>query len=155
MPRTARDVVFVDGVRRGDGRRRGGRARPDLTLDPEVVAALAGGDRPPTEDQVRQRALEGLAEEIRLMLAEGVVAAPEDIDLCMIMGAGWPFHLGGITPHLDRTGIAEKVTGGDEARAVRRFRHTMSAGFASGSARKSSLGRFRQGKRIFVYTNPA
>jgi 3-hydroxyacyl-CoA dehydrogenase/enoyl-CoA hydratase/carnithine racemase len=84
---------------------------PDFKLNPEVVAALSGGDRPSTEDQVRQRALEGLAEEIKLMLDEGVVAAAEDIDLCMIMGAGWPFHLGGITPYLDRTGIAEKVTG--------------------------------------------
>jgi 3-hydroxyacyl-CoA dehydrogenase/enoyl-CoA hydratase/carnithine racemase len=88
-----------------------GLYRPDLTLDPEVVATLSGGDHPSTGDQVRQRALEGLAQEIRLMLDEGVVAAPEDIDLCMIMGAGWPFHLGGITPYLDRSGIAEKVTG--------------------------------------------
>jgi hypothetical protein len=88
-----------------------GTYRPDFTLDPEVVAALSGGDEPSTADQVRQRALAGLAEEIRLMLGEGVVAAPEDIDLCMIMGAGWPFHLGGITPYLDRSGIAEKVTG--------------------------------------------
>ena len=85
--------------------------RPDFTLDPGALAVLSGGDRPSTEDQVRQRALEGLAEEIRLMLDEQVVAAPEDIDLCMILGAGWPFHLGGITPYLDRTGIAEKVTG--------------------------------------------
>ncbi len=73
--------------------------------------AMAGGDRPSTPEQVRERALEALAEEIRLMLDEGVVAAPEDIDLCMILGAGWPFHLGGITPYLDRSGIAEKVTG--------------------------------------------
>ena len=85
--------------------------RPDFSIDPEVLAALSGGEQPSTADQVRQRALAGLAEEIRLMLDEGVVAAPEDIDLCMIMGAGWPFHLGGITPYLDRTGIAEKVTG--------------------------------------------
>ncbi len=85
--------------------------RPDFSLDPEVAAVLSGGDQPSTADQVRQRALAGLAEEIRLMLEAGVVAAPEDIDLCMIMGAGWPFHLGGITPYLDRTGIAEKVTG--------------------------------------------
>ncbi len=85
--------------------------RPDLSLDPEVLAALTGGDHPSTADEVRQRALEGLADEIRRMLDEGVVAAPEDIDLCMIMGAGWPFHLGGITPYLDRTGVAEKVTG--------------------------------------------
>jgi hypothetical protein len=29
----------------------------------------------------------------------------------MILGAGWPFHLGGITPYLDRTGVSEKVAG--------------------------------------------
>ncbi len=85
--------------------------RPDLTVDESVAAILDGGDRPSTVEEVRERALEALAEEIRLMLDEGVVAGPEDIDLCMILGAGWPFHLGGITPYLDRTGIAEKVTG--------------------------------------------
>ena len=84
---------------------------PDFTIDPEIAAALAGGDRPSGEDELRERALRALAEEIRIMLDEGVVAAAEDIDLCMIMGAGWPFHLGGITPYLDRTGIAEKVNG--------------------------------------------
>jgi hypothetical protein len=62
-------------------------------------------------DEVRERALAALAEEIRLMLDEGVVAEPQDIDLCMILGAGWPFHLGGITPYLDRSGISERVTG--------------------------------------------
>ena len=85
--------------------------RPDFSVDPAVAAILAGGDRPSTTEQVRERALEALADEIRLMLDEAVVAAPEDIDLCMILGAGWPFHLGGITPYLDRSGIAEKVTG--------------------------------------------
>jgi len=84
---------------------------PDLTVDPEVATILAGGDHPSTGHQTASRALEGLAQEIRIMLDEGVVAAPEDIDLCMILGAGWPFHLGGITPYLDRTGIAAKVTG--------------------------------------------
>ena len=85
--------------------------RPDLSVDADVAAILSGGDRPSTPDQVRERALEALAEEIRLILDEALVAAPEDIDLCMILGAGWPFHLGGITPFLDRSGIAEKVTG--------------------------------------------
>jgi len=88
-----------------------GLYQPDLTVDESVVAILAGGDRPSTAEQVRERALEALAEEIRLLLDEGVVAAPEDVDLCMILGAGWPFHLGGITPYLDRSGITEKVTG--------------------------------------------
>jgi len=85
--------------------------RPDLTLDPEVVEIFSGGDAPSTEAQVLARALRALAEEIRIMLDEGVVAAPQDIDLCMILGAGWPFHLGGITPYLDRTGVSEEVNG--------------------------------------------
>jgi 3-hydroxyacyl-CoA dehydrogenase/enoyl-CoA hydratase/carnithine racemase len=88
---------------------------PDLSADPEVVQLLNGGATPSTGPssgaEVLERALEGLAEEIKIMLDEGVVAAPEDIDLCMILGAGWPFHLGGITPYLDRTGIAAKVNG--------------------------------------------
>jgi 3-hydroxyacyl-CoA dehydrogenase/enoyl-CoA hydratase/carnithine racemase len=85
--------------------------RPDFSVDPEVLALLAGGDRPSTAPEVLARALEGLAQEIAIMLDEGVVAAPEDIDLCMILGAGWPFHLGGITPYLDRTGVSAKVNG--------------------------------------------
>jgi 3-hydroxyacyl-CoA dehydrogenase/enoyl-CoA hydratase/carnithine racemase len=85
--------------------------RPDFTLDPEAVEIFAGGTSPSTEEQVLARALDALAEEIRIMLDEGVVAAPQDIDLCMILGAGWPFHLGGVTPYLDRTGVAERVTG--------------------------------------------
>jgi 3-hydroxyacyl-CoA dehydrogenase/enoyl-CoA hydratase/carnithine racemase len=85
--------------------------RPDFSVDPEVIALLAGGDQPSSGLEVLARALEGLAQEIKIMLDEGVVAAPEDIDLCMILGAGWPFHLGGITAYLDRSGVAAKVNG--------------------------------------------
>ncbi|ASY32265.1 MULTISPECIES: 3-hydroxyacyl-CoA dehydrogenase NAD-binding domain-containing protein [unclassified Streptomyces] len=80
-------------------------------LDPEVAALLQQGDKVLTEEQVRDRVLDAVAEEISLMLAEGVVAEPQDIDLCLITGAGWPFHLGGITPYLDRAGVTERVTG--------------------------------------------
>ena len=83
----------------------------DDEVDKEVAALLVVGDRPSTAEQVRQRALEALAQETRLMLDEGVVAEPQDIDLCLILGAGWPFHLGGITPYLDRSGTSERVTG--------------------------------------------
>jgi 3-hydroxyacyl-CoA dehydrogenase/enoyl-CoA hydratase/3-hydroxybutyryl-CoA epimerase len=61
--------------------------------------------------EVRERAAAALAEEIRLLLDENVVAEAADVDVCMLLGAGWPFHLGGVTPYLDRTGISEKVTG--------------------------------------------
>jgi 3-hydroxyacyl-CoA dehydrogenase/enoyl-CoA hydratase/carnithine racemase len=79
-------------------------------VDPEV-AAMFSGDSPMTADEVRAEAERSLAEEIRLMLDEGVVAEPQDIDLCMLLGAGWPFHLGGITPYLDRSGVSEAVNG--------------------------------------------
>ncbi|MET8357087.1 3-hydroxyacyl-CoA dehydrogenase NAD-binding domain-containing protein [Micromonospora sp. NPDC005171] len=83
----------------------------DDQINEEVAKLLVVGDQPLTEEQVRQNALDALAQEIRLMLDEGVVAEAQDIDLCMILGAGWPFHLGGVTPYLDRTGTSERVTG--------------------------------------------
>ncbi|WP_433118898.1 3-hydroxyacyl-CoA dehydrogenase NAD-binding domain-containing protein [Micromonospora sp. CA-246542] len=83
----------------------------DDQINAEVAKLLVVGDEPLTAEQVRQNALDALAQEIRLMLDEGVVAEAQDIDLCMILGAGWPFHLGGVTPYLDRTGTSERVTG--------------------------------------------
>jgi 3-hydroxyacyl-CoA dehydrogenase/enoyl-CoA hydratase/carnithine racemase len=82
-------------------------------VDPEVAAMFAppASVVAPTAEEVRDRALAAMAEEIRLMLDEGVVAEAQDIDLCLLLGAGWPFHLGGITPYLDRQGVSERVTG--------------------------------------------
>jgi 3-hydroxyacyl-CoA dehydrogenase/enoyl-CoA hydratase/carnithine racemase len=82
------------------------------SVDPEVAELFQQGSNPLAEDEVRRRALDALAEEIRIMLDEGVVADVRDIDLAMLLGAGWPFHLGGVTPYLDRTGVSERVTGG-------------------------------------------
>ena len=80
-------------------------------IDPEVAALFVQGTQPLTGDQVRERAVDALADEVRRMLDEGVVGEAQDIDLCMILGAGWPFWLGGITPYLDRSGASERVTG--------------------------------------------
>lgn len=80
-------------------------------LDPEVVALLKQGDTVLDEEQVRARVLDAVAQEIGLMLDEHVVAEAQDVDLCLITGAGWPFHLGGLTPYLDREGVSERVNG--------------------------------------------
>ena len=84
---------------------------PDLTIDPEVKALLSGGDKPSEEKEILDRALRAMAREIQIMLDEGVVAEAADIDLCLITGAGWPFHTGGITPYLDKVGVSEAVNG--------------------------------------------
>jgi 3-hydroxyacyl-CoA dehydrogenase/enoyl-CoA hydratase/carnithine racemase len=81
------------------------------SVDPEVAALFTPGAQPSTGEQVYQRAVRALAGEIALMLDEGVVGAPQDIDLCLLLGAGWPFWDGGITPYLDRTGVSEQVNG--------------------------------------------
>ncbi len=76
-----------------------------------TLALLDRGTSASSAEDVLRRTQDALADEIGRMLDEGVVAAPEDIDLCMIMGAGWPMHLGGITPYLDRVGASERVNG--------------------------------------------
>src|SRR3982751_3284707 len=76
--------------------------------DDEVVLR---GDATRTVEQIRADVLEALADEIRHLLDEGVVAAAADVDACLILGAGYPFFLGGISKHLDQTGVSERVTG--------------------------------------------
>ena len=79
--------------------------------NPDALALIEKGDRPSTAEQVRMRALNALAEEARMMLDEGVVSTPAEIDLCMLLGAVWPLTLGGILPFLDRVGVSESVCG--------------------------------------------
>ena len=63
------------------------------------------------EQQVLDRVIDALAREARIMLDDGVVTEPQDLDLCMILGSGMPFALGGMTPYLDRTGASVRTTG--------------------------------------------
>ena len=79
--------------------------------NPAAIALIHKGDSPSSAEHVRSRALTALAVEARMMLDEGVVSTPAEIDLCMLMGAGWPMHLGGILPYLDREGISEAACG--------------------------------------------
>lgn len=81
-------------------------------VDPEVQSVFAPVTNDGlTEDQVLDVVLEALTTEIGLMLVEGVVASATEIDLCMILGAGWSFAAGGITPYLDRNGFSQRILG--------------------------------------------
>ena len=85
-------------------------------VDPAIQAVFDEArsrdhDSPLDEAGVLDRVLTALTVEVGHMLDEGVVATPQQIDLCMILGAGWGFHLGGITPYLDRTGCSERLLG--------------------------------------------
>jgi 3-hydroxyacyl-CoA dehydrogenase len=54
-----------------------------------------GGGERRTLEEIRERALEAVTDEVQHLLAEGVVADPADVDACLILGAGWPLFLGG------------------------------------------------------------
>ena len=87
-------------------------AKGNITgFDAVAVEICSGGTNPLTAAELLTRVQDGLADEIHRMLNEKVVALAEDIDLCMIMGAGWPFQMGGATPYLDRVGASERVFG--------------------------------------------
>src|SRR5205823_1000856 len=66
---------------------------------------------PKTQDEILETALEALADETRHLLEEGVVAEAKDVDTALLLGAGWPFWLGGITKYLDQTGVSERMFG--------------------------------------------
>ncbi|MDO4255431.1 MAG: 3-hydroxyacyl-CoA dehydrogenase NAD-binding domain-containing protein [Kocuria sp.] len=75
-----------------------------------VATVVSSADVPDAAGLLRA-VQDALAEEIGIMLDEGVVARVEDVDLCMVLGANWPFYLGGITPYLDRAGASQRILG--------------------------------------------
>jgi 3-hydroxyacyl-CoA dehydrogenase/enoyl-CoA hydratase/carnithine racemase len=94
-------------------------AFPDrFPLSPTLAAFAEGrdelvvlGDRRRSVEEIREDALEAVADEIHRLLDEGVVAEAADVDTALILGAGWPFFLGGITKHFDQTGLSERLFG--------------------------------------------
>ena len=93
-------------------------AWPDrFPLSATLESLATGGDpvvvehAPRSVDEIHEAVLEAMADEIRHILEEGVVAEAADVDTCLLLGAGFPFWLGGITKHLDQTGVSQRVVG--------------------------------------------
>ena len=78
--------------------------------DGEMDVVVTGAERK-TVDGIHEALLEALADEARHLLLEGVVGSAAEIDACLILGAGFPFFRGGITKHLDQSGVSEHVLG--------------------------------------------
>jgi 3-hydroxyacyl-CoA dehydrogenase len=93
-------------------------AFPDRFPLSPALSALATGDEPAvledaprTREQLVEEVLEAVADEIHRLLEEGVVSEAADVDTGLLLGAGWPFFLGGITKHLDQIGLSERLYG--------------------------------------------
>jgi 3-hydroxyacyl-CoA dehydrogenase/enoyl-CoA hydratase/carnithine racemase len=57
-------------------------------------------------EETRDAVLEALADEVGHILEEGVVGSPKDVDAALILGAGFPFFMGGLTPYLREQGYS-------------------------------------------------
>ena len=73
----------------------------------EEIAAKR--DEPLSEEEILDEALAAIADEVRHLLDEGVVASRAAVDAALILGAGFPFWLGGITKHLEQRGLLERM----------------------------------------------
>jgi 3-hydroxyacyl-CoA dehydrogenase/enoyl-CoA hydratase/carnithine racemase len=99
-------------------------------LSPALAALADGGepvvleDAPRTRDQIVEEVLEAVADEIHRLLEEGVVPEAADVDTGLLLGAGWPFFLGGITKHLDQIGLSERLFGNTFADGTGRLAHS-------------------------------
>ena len=72
---------------------------------------IAGEGPVRSTEEIRTAVLEALADETRHLLEEGVVASAKDVDTTLILGAGFPFFMGGLTKYLDQTGVSERALG--------------------------------------------
>jgi 3-hydroxyacyl-CoA dehydrogenase len=92
-------------------------AYPDRFALSQTLANYAEGrdeisvvdQSPLSPDEILETALAAIADEIRHLLDEGVVPAAADVDTALILGAGFPFWLGGITKHIAEVGISERM----------------------------------------------
>jgi 3-hydroxyacyl-CoA dehydrogenase/enoyl-CoA hydratase/carnithine racemase len=88
------------------------------------------GDARRSVEEIQQAVLEAIADEIRHLLDEGVVGSAKDVDTALLLGAGWPFFLGGITKYLDQSGISQRVAGRALAETSAEFGYTGSTALA-------------------------
>lgn len=101
-----------------DSRRRG--------VDQEIarLVAEAGGGPPPEPAEAEERMVLSMINEAARALDDEVVEAPENVDVAMIMGAGFPPFRGGLLRYADSLGL-ERV-----AERLRRYAADLGPRFA-------------------------
>jgi 3-hydroxyacyl-CoA dehydrogenase/enoyl-CoA hydratase/carnithine racemase len=83
---------------------------PNLRMNPALNDLWhKKGGKDFRQEEIIERVLTNLTREIDLIMEEKVVGDTRDVDLAMIMGAGWPFFMGGVTMYLDLAGYTPKV----------------------------------------------
>lgn len=89
------------------------KGKPKKLEDPQVPELLSGlrraGAREPAEQEIIERLMLPMIIEASLCLEEGVAESPEEIDLALILGLGFPRHAGGPLKYADWLGLERVV----------------------------------------------
>ncbi len=92
------------------------KGKPSKAVDPEAIAmieAIASPAKLVSAEEVIDRLLIAMAMEMVHCLEEAVVASPEEADMALIYGVGFPAFRGGICRWMDEQGLDSIVERGD------------------------------------------
>ena len=99
---------------RGFYRHSGRQRTPDRSV--RGLLGMPHARRPQTVDSLAERMVLVMINEAARCVEEGIVAGPEQVDLAMVFGAGFPPHRGGVLRHADAAGLQNVV---DRLRSLR------------------------------------
>ncbi|MCS0370223.1 fatty acid oxidation complex subunit alpha FadB [Vibrio diabolicus] len=88
------------------------KGKPKKTFSEAILPVLADvcADKQDFDDQtIIQRMMIPMINEVVLCLQEGIIATPQEADMALVYGLGFPPFRGGVFRYLDSVGIAEYV----------------------------------------------
>ncbi len=88
------------------------KGKPKKTFSEEILPVLADvcADKQDFDEQtIIQRMMIPMINEVVLCLQEGIIATPQEADMALVYGLGFPPFRGGVFRYLDSVGIAEYV----------------------------------------------
>ncbi|MFZ6041511.1 fatty acid oxidation complex subunit alpha FadB [Vibrio natriegens] len=88
------------------------KGKPKKTFSEEILPLLADvcADKRDFEEQtIIQRMMIPMINEVVLCLQEGIIATPQEADMALVYGLGFPPFRGGVFRYLDSVGIAEYI----------------------------------------------
>jgi len=105
-----------------------GKDKKDKQLDPNIynILGVTPVKNKITAEEIVQRCVFGMVNEAARCLEEKVVEVPQDVDLGMIMGTGFPPFRGGLLRYADAYGVAKIVSALEELQKKYGMRFTPS-----------------------------
>jgi 3-hydroxyacyl-CoA dehydrogenase/enoyl-CoA hydratase/3-hydroxybutyryl-CoA epimerase len=103
-------------------------------INPSLRELSPKGATPMPPEEIKNRLIDAMVNEAALALDERVVDRPEDVDLAMVMGTGFPPFRGGLLRYADASGI-----GGFVERLARRQQEGAPSG-PCGKLQRMALG---------------